>query len=965
MTQLGNFPAGGALTTNGRFLWTLSAGRGKNDIRIVRVETGKRAARASAASAAGAEAQAADRPRRADDPDAGRERRHRDGARRPDRLRLGHAGVDHGLRPAAGGHARARGRRHPRVPLQREEGQGDARRRDRGPRPGRHAAAAGLPAHAHRPGLVAARPRDQPGREDAARRAQPRPQRRDHRHGVEGRRVREDRALPLRRGDHARRREGARLQRGRRHRLGDRPRGRERGEGDHGRAAPLAPRGHGDRPEGGSRLRGGDPPGPGARDQHEDDGGRAQPVGRAAAGARHGPGGGERHARRAAADREQLRRGRGRGVRAAGRGREELAARAARRRRPPARGPAQRRAGRDRARGGGRDLRRGGRGGGRGREGGAAGAAQAEGLGADRARAHGLLPDLGGRDAAQAQPRVGDGRGRRVGPELAAARARPCRATPARRPAARRSRSGSSTCPRTRSGAPACSSSRSDKRLRKLTPRASRQIRPSNAQKPPAGHAAQDAGAAAASSSTSSTSCARTAPTTRSSAPTRAATATRSSSCSARRSRRTRTRWRERFPLLDHVYANSEASIDGHFWTSAAAVSDYVSKNWHANYGGRNAAIRLRRPTPSPGRPRASCSTRRRSRGSRGSTSARRSPASSRSKDDDRTPEETAAGRREVPQVRPRHDARVPAPVPGRRRRRRVLPERRLLGRGRRGALGRRPRHRGVRLDAAAAGHGQTQDAPDATAQSRFDCFKQKFEQQLAAGRRAAVHLHHLRERPHGRHHAGPAHAERDDRRERLGARRDRRADLEVADLEGLADPRDRGRLAGRRRPRGRAPDPRVRDQPVREARRGRAHALRLPVVHPHARDRGRHEAAQPLRRRRRADVRRLHAEPGQRRALRGDRAERQPDRAEHGGRRRTPRSRSGCRSTSPTARRSATSTRSCGSTCTARTPSRRRPARTRRASTRRAGAARAASRRRRRSKRRAPAGDSAKKTSK
>jgi hypothetical protein len=42
-----------------------------------------------------------------------------------------------------------------------------------------------------------------------------------------------------------------------------------------------------------------------------------------------------------------------------------------------------------------------------------------------------------------------------------------------------------------------------------------------------------------------------------------------------------------RFPLLDHVYANSEASIDGHFWTSAAAVSDYVQKNWQQNYAGR------------------------------------------------------------------------------------------------------------------------------------------------------------------------------------------------------------------------------------------------------------------------------------------------------------------------------------------------------------------------------------------
>jgi DNA-binding beta-propeller fold protein YncE len=42
-----------------------------------------------------------------------------------------------------------------------------------------------------------------------------------------------------------------------------------------------------------------------------------------------------------------------------------------------------------------------------------------------------------------------------------------------------------------------------------------------------------------------------------------------------------------RFPLLDHVYADSEASIDGHFWTSAAAVSDYTQKNWQQNYAKR------------------------------------------------------------------------------------------------------------------------------------------------------------------------------------------------------------------------------------------------------------------------------------------------------------------------------------------------------------------------------------------
>jgi DNA-binding beta-propeller fold protein YncE len=42
-----------------------------------------------------------------------------------------------------------------------------------------------------------------------------------------------------------------------------------------------------------------------------------------------------------------------------------------------------------------------------------------------------------------------------------------------------------------------------------------------------------------------------------------------------------------RFPLLDHVYANSEASIQGHFWTSAASVTDYTEKNWWQNYAGR------------------------------------------------------------------------------------------------------------------------------------------------------------------------------------------------------------------------------------------------------------------------------------------------------------------------------------------------------------------------------------------
>jgi len=42
-----------------------------------------------------------------------------------------------------------------------------------------------------------------------------------------------------------------------------------------------------------------------------------------------------------------------------------------------------------------------------------------------------------------------------------------------------------------------------------------------------------------------------------------------------------------RFPLLDNVYANSEASIQGHYWTASAGVPDYATRNWVQQYGGR------------------------------------------------------------------------------------------------------------------------------------------------------------------------------------------------------------------------------------------------------------------------------------------------------------------------------------------------------------------------------------------
>jgi DNA-binding beta-propeller fold protein YncE len=48
-----------------------------------------------------------------------------------------------------------------------------------------------------------------------------------------------------------------------------------------------------------------------------------------------------------------------------------------------------------------------------------------------------------------------------------------------------------------------------------------------------------------------------------------------------------------RFPLLDGVRANSETSVDGHIWTTAARVSDYVQRNWIQTYDpdGRPAEV--------------------------------------------------------------------------------------------------------------------------------------------------------------------------------------------------------------------------------------------------------------------------------------------------------------------------------------------------------------------------------------
>ena len=45
------------------------------------------------------------------------------------------------------------------------------------------------------------------------------------------------------------------------------------------------------------------------------------------------------------------------------------------------------------------------------------------------------------------------------------------------------------------------------------------------------------------------------------------------------------------FPLLDHLYANSEVSVDGHLITAGSIATDYVQKATQANYSNRGRAF--------------------------------------------------------------------------------------------------------------------------------------------------------------------------------------------------------------------------------------------------------------------------------------------------------------------------------------------------------------------------------------
>ena len=270
----------------------------------------------------------------------------------------------------------------------------------------------------------------------------------------------------------------------------------------------------------------------------------------------------------------------------------------------------------------------------------------------------------------------------------------------------------------------------------------------------------------------------------------------------------------QRFPLLDHVYANSEASIDGHYWTAAGAVSDYVTKNWHQNYAGRNrpydfGAYDVSAP------PKGYIFQRMLESGvsfyNYGEALAGISPFPDR----DRTPEQTAENaqvlyptRTDVQVVGGCYDSDISIfDTP---------------------AIG--PKVGNV-YDSSLPPGSKPGDA------SRFNCFNSQVPGAGGDQLGPDLQLPLTAAGPHRGACPRQAHPGRRHRQQRLGPRPDRRRDLALLDLEQLPDPGGRGRFPERRRPRRRPSHPRARDQPLHPAGGGGPRPLRPALVPADARD--------------------------------------------------------------------------------------------------------------------------------
>ena len=271
LTRVGNHPGGGALTPSGRFYWTLSAGRGRNDVRIVRVAPVRKCRK----------------PKH--DASARRKRGYKRCVKRG-RRSVGRVVQVLPMPGLSGGIAMARDGRTAYVSGIAESGHADQQSPAGtpgkegdvihvlryNPRTGRASRAGTI---AVPPPLDAPIPQNFPPT-NTGKKSWPRDLAvsRDGKTLLAALNLADYAAVidtashqarfvkvgsyPVRRGDHPRRQVRARVERVRRHRVRDRPRLGDEGEGHPGRAAPLASRGDRDRPQARPRLRGGDGAGP-------------------------------------------------------------------------------------------------------------------------------------------------------------------------------------------------------------------------------------------------------------------------------------------------------------------------------------------------------------------------------------------------------------------------------------------------------------------------------------------------------------------------------------------------------------------------------------------------------------------------------------------------------------------------------------------------------------------------------
>ena len=299
----------------------------------------------------------------------------------------------------------------------------------------------------------------------------------------------------------------------------------------------------------------------------------------------------------------------------------------------------------------------------------------------------------------------------------------------------------------------------------------------------------------------------------------------------------------QRFPLLDHVYADSQVSIDGHYITSSGEVPDYVVRNWPPNYAGRGRPLDFGAyevAAPYEGTIFDRALKQGISFYNYGEAFGGLVPPSF-FPDKDRTAAEAA------------QNVKVLAGS-----------DVQLFGGG--------PAYQGGPSLPACYDSEDTifnsflAPYPDvfdsslpagapAGSHSRYDCWLTRFQQQLAHNAVPALNYMVLPLDHTEGVAPGSAHPRCRRGRQRLGAGRDRRSDLALLDLGQLADPGDGGRRAGRPRSCRRPPDSGNGDQPVHAGRRRHPQPLRPAVVPADDGDHSRDEAGEPRRSAGRAPV--------------------------------------------------------------------------------------------------------------